>query len=233
MYKKITFLCLSLLMVSGANAASSNAELERMIQAQGELLTQFQQQVTDLQREVDELRGQLQENSYQINQTIERQKGILQQMADAPSKPTTANTGKGSNSESTLVGWSPTGNDKQDYNFIIKFVLAGTQAKESIKAFQLFVDKYPKSSYQSNVNYWLGQLNYGLGNRKDASYYFATVVKSYPNSTKASESLYKVGLILLEQGEKDKAKAVLQQVIAQYPKDTKIIEQANTKLAGL
>ncbi|WP_208293465.1 tol-pal system protein YbgF [Zophobihabitans entericus] len=234
MYKKITGLCLSVLFVTTAHAASSS-ELERIVTAQGQLLTQYQQQISDLQREVDELRGQLQENTYQLGQTIERQKMILQQLSDTPTKPatTSTSTSTASSDSNTLVGWSPSGNDKTDYNFIIKFVLEGKQTREAITAFQAFVKQYPKSSYQANANYWLGQLNYGQKKLSDASFYFATVVKSYPNSSKASESLYKIGLILADQGEKEKAKAVLQQVISQYPKDTNIVKQAQQKLTEL
>ncbi len=43
-------------------------------------LTQLQQQLSDNQSDIDSLRGQIQENQYQLNQVVERQKQILLQI---------------------------------------------------------------------------------------------------------------------------------------------------------
>lgn len=237
MSKKL--LCLFVIFLSFASYAASNAELERIIQAQGQLLTDNQQKISDLQYEVDKLRGQLEETTYQLNQTIERQRDILKKLdgkVQTTTSTTTNNTSASSgnaNNANTLAGWSPTGNEKADYNFIIKFVLAGQESKEGINAFQQFLKAYPKSSYRANVNYWLGQLCYGQGRKDDASFYYATVVKNFPKSEKAADSLYKVGLILLEKGEKTKAKAVLQQVVSQYPNNQTAVNLAKNKLSTL
>lgn len=226
MGKKLAFLVILFL----SFYSNANSELDRIIQAQGQLLTDNQQKITDLQIEVDQLRGQLEETTYQLNQTIERQKMILQQLDGATQNKTSQGT---PNTSSTLAGWTPSGDDKTDYNFIIKFVLDGKESKDAITAFQQFLKDYPKSSYRGNVNYWLGQLCYGQGRKDDASFYYATVVKDSPKSAKAADSLYKVGLILLEKGDKVKAKAVFQQVIVQYPNDKNVVSLANSKLATL
>ncbi|WP_392562743.1 tol-pal system protein YbgF [Orbus sturtevantii] len=225
MYKKIILLfVLSLPFYSYADS-----ELERIVEAQGQLLTDSQQKISNLQDEVDQLRGQLEQTAYQLNQTIERQKTILQQLNNqAPVQQNVT-----ANNSSTLSGWSASGNDKDDYNFIIKFVMSGKEPKDSITALQQFLKDYPKSTYSANVNYWLGQLCYNQGRKDDASFYYATVVKNFPKSPKAADSLYKVGLILLEKGDKVKAKAVFKQVINQYPNDKKTIASANSKLATL
>lgn len=228
MQKKIL---LSLLLISPFYSYA-DSELERIIQAQGQLLTEYQQKVIELQGEVDQLRGRQDETEYKLEQAIERQKIILAQLEDGISAKSN-NSQISSAAVTTLVGWSPTGNDKTDYNVIIKFVLAGTQSKEAIIAFQQFLKDYPRSSYRANVNYWLGQLNYNQGRKDDASFYFASVVKDYPKSDKAGDSLYKVGLILLEKKEIVKAKAVFQQVISKYPNDKKSVGLANNKLATL
>lgn len=55
-------------------------QLERISNAHSQLLTQLQQQLSDSQRDVDSLRGQIQESQYQLNQVVERQKQIYQQM---------------------------------------------------------------------------------------------------------------------------------------------------------
>lgn len=55
-------------------------QLERISNAHSQLLTQLQQQLSDNQSDIDSLRGQIQENQYQLNQVVERQKQILLQI---------------------------------------------------------------------------------------------------------------------------------------------------------
>ncbi len=43
-------------------------------------MQQLQQQMSDNQRDIDSLRGEIQQNTYQLNQVIERQKQIYQQI---------------------------------------------------------------------------------------------------------------------------------------------------------
>ncbi|OTA21526.1 cell division protein CpoB [Xenorhabdus beddingii] len=214
------------------------SQLERISDAHSQLLTQLQQQLSDSQRDIDTLRGQIQENQYQLNQIIERQKDLYLQL-DKIINPSGA---EGSNSESNNAtpstqtdGKQPavqaTGSEKGDYDASVSLAINTKEYDKAIAAFQNFVKTYPKSKYLSNANYWLGQLNYNKGKKDDAAYYFATVVKDYPKSQKSSDSLYKVGLIMQEKGQKDKAKAVYQQVVKQYP-GTNAAKMAEKKLSG-
>lgn len=215
-------------------------QLERISNAQGQLLTQLQQQLSDSQRDIDTLRGQIQTNQYQLEQIVERQKIILQQIDELGSKGASSSastsTSNGSAASSASTGSSSpaasTGNEKQDYDNAVAMVNDKSKTDSAISAFQDFVKRYPKSSYQSNANYWLGQLFYSKGKKDDASYYYATVVKNYPKSPKASESMLKVGIIMQEKGDKASAKAVYQRVVSLYP-NTAIAKQAEKRLSGL
>lgn len=233
----------------GAAIAASDDErltqLERISNAHGQLLTQLQQQLSDSQRDIDSLRGQIQTNQYQLEQIVERQKIILQQIDELGSKgassaASTSNTSSASTaatagataSASTGAAAASSGNEKQDYDNAVTLALEKKQYDDAITAFQSFVKQYPNSSYQPNANYWLGQLNYNKGKKDDASYYFATVVKNYPKSPKASESMLKVGIIMQEKGEKDKAKAVYQRIISLYANSASA-KQAEKRLSAL
>ncbi|KER03487.1 cell division protein CpoB [Photorhabdus temperata] len=197
-------------------------QLERISNAHSQLLTQLQQQLADSQRDIDMLRGQIQENQYQLNQVIERQKDIYQQLegatssADSKSATNTASS-TASNSGNQASSATSTGSEKGDYDAAVSLAVNTKEYDKAITAFQSFVKSYPKSSYMPNANYWLGQLHYNKGKKDEAAYYFATVVKDYPKSQKSGESLYKVGLIMQDKGQKDKAKSVYQQVMKQYP----------------
>ncbi|AOR64610.1 cell division protein CpoB [Pectobacterium wasabiae] len=214
-------------------------QLERISNAHSQLLTQLQQQMSDNQRDIDSLRGQIQESQYQLNQIVERQKQIYQQIdglsSQSSSTPTTgsapaAAVGTDTGAANTAAPAS-TGDANSDYNAAAALVLEKKQYDQAISAFQAFVKKYPDSTYQPNANYWLGQLNYNKGKKDDAAYYFANVVKNYPKSPKSSEALLKVGVIMQEKGQADKAKAVYQQVVKMYP-NTESAKQAQKRLAG-
>ncbi|MGL9721126.1 cell division protein CpoB [Symbiopectobacterium sp.] len=220
-------------------------QMERISNAHSQLLAQLQQQLSDTQRDIDSLRGQIQENQYQLNQVVERQKQIYQQMdsmgsssstpsaSSAPATDTGASTSSpASNNAGAAAAPASTGDANSDYNAAAALVLEKKQYDQAIAAFQAFVKKYPDSTYQPNANYWLGQLNYNKGKKDDAAYYFANVVKNYPKSPKSSEALLKVGVIMQEKGQTDKAKAVYQQVIKQYP-NTESAKQAQKRLTGL
>ncbi|QDY41368.1 cell division protein CpoB [Candidatus Pantoea soli] len=222
--------------------------LERISNAQAQLLQQLQQQMSDNQSDIDSLRGQIQQNSYQLNQVIERQKQLYQQIdslssgsngaqasggADAAAAGAAAgNADAGSGASAPAAAPAQTGDANTDYNAAVALILEKKQYDQAIAALQAWVKKYPDSTYQPNANYWLGQLHYNKGKKDDAAYYFATVVKNYPKSPKAAEALFKVGVIMQEKNDTAKAKAVYQQVIKQFP-NTESAKLAQKRLAGL
>ena len=220
--------------------------LERISNAQAQLMQQLQQQMSDNQRDIDALRGQIQQNTYQLNQVVERQKQLYQQIDSLSSASTSggqqsagsdaaADTGAAAtagSAASTDSAPAQTGDANSDYNAAVALILEKKQYDQAISALQAWVKRYPDSTYQPNANYWLGQLNYNKGKKDDAAYYYATVVKNYPKSPKAAEALLKVGVIMQEKKDTAKAKAVFQQVIKLYP-DTDSAKQAQKRLASL
>lgn len=184
-------------------------QLERISNAHSQLLTQLQQQLSDNQSDIDSLRGQIQENQYQLNQVVERQKQILLQIDSLSS-----------------------GGANTDYNAAIALVQDKSRQDDAMVAFQNFIKNYPDSTYLPNANYWLGQLNYNKGKKDDAAYYFASVVKNYPKSPKAADAMFKVGVIMQDKGDTAKAKAVYQQVISKYP-GTDGAKQAQKRLNAM
>ena len=220
--------------------------LERISNAQAQLMQQLQQQMSDNQRDIDALRGQIQQNSYQLNQVVERQKQLYQQIdslssasssggQQAAGSDAAADTGAAATAGAAAsTGSAPaqTGDANSDYNAAVALILEKKQYDQAISALQAWVKRYPDSTYQPNANYWLGQLNYNKGKKDDAAYYYATVVKNYPKSPKAAEALLKVGVIMQEKKDTAKAKAVFQQVIKLYP-DSESAKQAQKRLSGL
>ncbi|TPG63932.1 cell division protein CpoB [Ewingella americana] len=220
--------------------------LERISNAHSQLLTQLQQQLSDSQRDIDSLRGQIQENQYQLSQVVDRQKQIYQQMDSLSSQSSTGNAtaaasgaaagaaaGAATDSSTSAPAQVPasTGDENSDYNAAVSLALEKKQYDQAISAFQAFIKQYPNSTYQPNANYWLGQLYYNKGKKDDAAYFYAFVVKNYPKSPKSSDAMYKVGVIMQEKGQVDKAKAVYAQVVKQFP-NTDAAKQAQKRLSS-
>ncbi|HBB4014522.1 TPA: cell division protein CpoB [Escherichia coli] len=208
-------------------------QLERISNAHSQLLTQLQQQLSDNQSDIDSLRGQIQENQYQLNQVVERQKQILLQIDSLSSGGAAASTTPTADAGTANAG-APvkSGDANTDYNAAIALVQDKSRQDEAIVAFQNFIKNYPDSTYLPNANYWLGQLNYNKGKKDDAAYYFASVVKNYPKSPKAADAMFKVGVIMQDKGDTAKAKAVYQQVISKYP-GTDGAKQAQKRLNAM
>lgn len=204
-------------------------QLERISNAHSQLLTQLQQQLSDNQNDIDSLRGQIQENQYQLSQVVERQKQILLQMnslnsgtAGSAGQQPAAGASQAATPDAAASNAAPAaqaqgGDANSDYNAAIALVQDQSRQDDAINAFQTFVKKYPDSTYLPNANYWLGQLNYNKGKKDDAAFYFASVVKNHPKSPKAPDAMFKVGVIMQDKGDVAKAKAVYQQVMKQYP----------------
>lgn len=238
---KQSLISLSLLVgIAAVNAAIAApiddrvSQLERVTTAQGQLLNNVQQQLNDTQRDIDDLRGQIQTAQYQLNQLVERQRTLSQQMEELTSKP--AANAKASNASSgTAKKPEPvksSGNEEQDYQTAINYVMKQKDYDKGLEAFRAFVNDYPKSKHASNSNYWLGQLLFIKNQKDEASRYFAIVVRDFPQSGKASDALFKIGVIMQDKKQLDNAKKIYQQVVAQYP-NTDSAKQAQQRLDSL
>lgn len=129
-----------------AIAASTDdriTQLERISNAQGQLLTQLQQQLSDSQRDIDTLRGQIQTNQYQLEQIVERQKIILQQIDElgtkgaSPSSTSATNSGTTGASAGSSSPAASTGNEKQDYDNAVAMVNDKSKADSAIAALRI------------------------------------------------------------------------------------------------
>jgi tol-pal system protein YbgF len=214
------------------------SQLERATTAQGQLLTSLQQQMNDTQRDIDDLRGQIQTAQYQLNQLTERQRTLSQQIDELINQPAAAkpaaNTGgsKPTSPAKPAVAAKGSGNEEQDYQTAINYVMKDKDYDKGLEAFSAFVTNYPKSKHASNSNYWLGQLLFIKGQKDEAARYFAIVVRDYAKSGKAPDALFKIGVIMQDKKQVDNAKKIYQQVISQYP-GTASAKQAQQRLDGL
>lgn len=225
-----------------------NQQLKQLTQisdAHSQCLIQLQQQLSDNQQDLDVLRGHIQNIQHHIAEIINSQKESHQKISQILNKNSNIklfgdNAKQLPNIDNLKIDLYNNNNVKKnvinpmdsDYKLAVELVLEKKQYVQAIQAFQSFITKYPKSHYQANAHYWLGQLYYNQGNKHDASYYFALVVKNYAKSSKASDALLKIGIIMQETNQIDKAKTIYRQVGKLYP-NSDASKQAQKRLLRL
>lgn len=91
---------------------------------------------------------------------------------------------------------------------------------EAIGSLRDFLARYPGSEYSANAQYWLGEANYVSRRFDAAAQEFEKVVSLYPDSGKASDAMLKLGFSFYELQQWGRASEVLKRVVEQYPGST-------------
>ncbi|RYV02210.1 tol-pal system protein YbgF [Shewanella sp. OPT22] len=245
--KKAVLLTAIFLSVGAANAApspvediaggSSNdrlARLERIVKARQQASLETQQRLEQLQREVQDLRGLNEQQAYQIEQMLQRQRQLYDEISKLQAQPASSavSTSTEVATNTNDVATSTTLSETDSYQRAVNLVLKSRKYDEAIPAFQEFIKTYPDSSYAANANYWLGQLLFNKGQLKEAKSAFQTVINKHSDSSKSPNSMMKLGKIAEQQNDKALAARYYRRVLNEYPKSSDAI-LAKKSLASL
>lgn len=188
-------------------------------------LTSISENASQLQSELRNMRGELQDLQHQVQILKDQQR---QQYLDLDRRVSALESGKGMGTGNTPAGGGTSSSSGQGNSapaqpgerkaYLNAFnLLSNGQYKKSINAFKSFLQKYPNGQYADNAHYWLGEAHYVDQDSKAAMSDFQTVVKKFPKSPKVPGSLLKIGYIYGDQGNKQEARKYLNQVISKYP----------------
>lgn len=207
-------------------------QMRKVLAGQGLLdLASNQQQ---LQQEVADLKGQLQDFQHQIQQAQMREQNVdqsfdqriaaLEQGASAVgtgSGAHTANSAQGFTSPPLGTGGTPSGgrSDYQAYQAAFDRLKNGHNAA-AVSAFKNFIKQYPNSRYVANAVYWMGSAYYVDGKYQQAIDKFQQVIQNYPQSAKASDAYLKKANSQIGLKDYQAARATLQTLIKRYPGST-------------
>lgn len=184
------------------------APLRQSSSLQEELLWQVQQ----LQQELAELRGLVEQQEFQINQlqtdSDDRYRDLDQRVAQlfnsgVASKPMAAQT---QNNE-----LSP----QDAYNQALQLVRDKkySQASQELDA---FVKANPQHELTANALYWSGEVLLVEGSLNDALDRFQRIVKGFPTHNKAPDAMYKAGVTQHRLNNNAEAKVWLRRVVNEY-----------------
>lgn len=212
--------------VSVASGSETDLQrLERLLRNSNRLQVQLQQQLDQANVEINNLRGQVERNSYEMKKLLDRQRELFVELdkvrsdAQAAAQAPVVNTESQDQAaqEDVPAGtFSTNQNEDEDYRSAVDLILTKKDYAGAIDAFKQFQLDYPQSNFAPNAHYWLGQLYYASKQDIEATKSFAAVV-AYSESNKRADSLVKLGDIALRNDKPDVAKKYYQQVINEYP----------------
>ena len=219
----------------GATGVTAQTGVQAPVSAQGELFMQLQQ----MQQEMAQLRGMLEEQQNEIARLKQESLARYQDLdgrlqgaaggaaagnapaANAPAGAPNANAAPNAAQNGAPAAQGPADPAKEKLYYEAAFDLV--KAKDfpkATQAFEGFLRKFPQSQYAGNAQYWLGEVNLVQGNLQAAGQAFAQVASRYPTHAKVPDSLYKLADVEQRLGRADKAKGIYQQVIAQFPQSS-------------
>ncbi|OAN18424.1 tol-pal system protein [Photobacterium jeanii] len=216
---------------SSSAQGSSLERLERMLEARNQVQIDMQRQLEQLASEMDELRGVVERNSYDLSQMLERQRELYREVDALSRQPQKATDTADAKPKSTETY---TGNvsENADYEKAVNLILKEKDYDGAVKAFEGFLASYPESAYKPNAHYWLGQLYFTKNQLKQAGEQFKAVA-SYSDSNKRADAMLKLGVIAERSKDVAEAKKMYQEVVKSYPDSTSSRQaQANLKKLG-
>jgi tol-pal system protein YbgF len=200
--------------------------LERLLNNRSRVQVQMQQQLDSMSAEIQQLRGMVERNQYDMKQMLERQKELFIELdrvrsgLKANEQPAAVNPETLQNADDT--GSSDSGtytvniDEEAAYKSAVDLILKKKDYVGAIAAFKKFQEDFPESNFAPNAYYWLGQLYFAQKQDIEAAKSFASVI-AYEDSNKRADSLVKLGDIARRNNKPDVAKKYYQQVIDEYP----------------
>ena len=187
---------------------------------------------TDMQTQIQALRGQIEELTHQLQLLQQQQKAMYADLekrvnhsptisednyeeSGNPKSKTAA--AKILSSTTGAVSTQPNSAEEQKIYQQAYSLIKAKKYSEAAATFETMLQKYPTGKFASNAHYWLGEL-YGLmGNNDKALTEFNTIVQSYPQSQKIADAQLKLGLIYSSQQKWSDAKSSFKKVVIHFP----------------
>lgn len=179
----------------------------------------YQMQI--LQQEIQDLRGQVEEQAHTIKRLQQDQK---QQYLDLDRRVASLTTGQPvtSTAQSETPSSEPTvsgapRNERDAYRQAFEAMRA-QQFAESKRAFQNLIANYPNGQYTPNAFYWIGEIFLVADqDAEQARQSFMQVVNLYPDHQKTPDAMYKLGVVHAALGENEVARRFLERVQREHP----------------
>jgi len=175
------------------------------------------QKLSELEKEIAELRSQLEENSVLMERSLELQQ---QRYLDLDSRILELSSIErniaSNNVEEDLV----TDNEQEEEKLLYKNALELFEASRYAEALEVFSEviiTYPDGIYTPDAYFWSGELFLAQELYEDAKLSYAEVFEQFPNHIRSADSLYKLGEIQRIDSEFIEAIKYFERVVSLFP----------------
>ena len=198
-------------------AAKSNS-------ADRELVLELMARINELQAEVDQLRGLVEEQNFTIRQIEKTEKA---RYVDVDQRLSALAQGAGGVIAQTAA--SSSSNSALDYSRAVNLIREKQyqQAQDELEAFVL---AYPKAEEMPSAQYWLGKMYKNNGFPKKARAMFFQTTEEFPKDARSAASLIELADLSLADQNVGLAKKYLQRVLREFAHEAKWARQAQAKL---
>lgn len=195
-----------------------------------------------LQQEMQELRGKVEEQAYELKKTQEQNKKLyvdldqrLRQKESGLNEEGARFTDSSEKSNLETLGSTAAPNHSEAVlstshtaelaveERLYQNAYRCIQNKDydnALSIFQDLVNQFSKGKYLPNAYYWMGEIHMVKGDFTSASSAFNRVYSQYPDHPKAADSLLKLGYVEYAKGDWKRSKDLLSQVKRQFPGST-------------
>ena len=239
-----------------AVAAAQTAFSQSSNDAMSLLLDQNRQ----LQAEIQALRGQLDEQGFEIKKlqrdSLNRYTDVDQRLSDlevaAPqtAPPATAQRAQGGTSSvnqassqssqssqpapnaSTRPSLQPAVLSEQQLYQMAYDSVINSHFERSIAEFDQYLGQYPEGRFVTNAHYWKGQAYLYLERFEEARSAYEIILEQYADSSKLPDAMYGLGLAYQGMGNIQRARQMLTDIKRRFP-NTGVANLADTRLLSL
>jgi tol-pal system protein YbgF len=219
--------------------------VERLVNSQS--LLDMLQRIESLQTEVQQLRGQLEEQQHIIDGLKSRQRelyldvdrrltrfereggSVAPKQAAEGMTPNLTGTGQGTTEQAPAAPVQDEQQIQQEREAYQKAfdLLRELRYAQATEAFRAFLKEYPSGRYAHIAQYWLGEAGYAQRDFRQAIADYEALLQHYPNSPKRAEAMLKIGYSYHELKQDDKAQQILKQLAEKYPDSTEAGQARN------
>ncbi len=222
--------------------------LERLMNSQG--LVDLLLKLEMLQKEVQQLRGDVEVQTHIANDLKKRQRDLyldidrrlLQLERNTPAKNNTATPAASEYSGRVTTDVKPTLQSppvkqaaprvtqtanktvdpvKEQNAYQKAFdLLRELRYEQAIKAYRQFIRDYPNGRYAHIAQYWLSEASYAQRHFKQAIQDYQDLIKNYPNSPKLAEAMLKISYSYNALGQYKAAQEMAEKLLRVYPNTT-------------
>jgi tol-pal system protein YbgF len=234
---------LSVLMLPALTAAGTRDDIEALQIGQQEMqarlnrieagvqntgLLEMAQTLQHIQTELRELRGQVEQQGYELEGISKRQRELYldidRRLNDmqlhgsagvSSAAELDAQVSASSTAGTTPQAATETDQERDEYKAAFES-LREARYNQAVEAFGVFLKKYPQGKYADNAQYWLGEAHYVSRNFNKALEEFGKVLNQYPRSSKVPDAKLKVGYTYYELKQWDKARQALAGIVSAH-----------------